>query len=101
MPLRVAEGEKARSPLAGTGRVSPAFLDQTIEFWQPRTSRTLTREDAREIVYNLSGFFAVLREWQEAERVAARRDVESREQSGRSDKHQRGRIKTPHAPPIR
>jgi len=46
------------------------FLDETIAIWQPRAKRTLTREDAREIIENVTGFFAVLREWDRAERKA-------------------------------
>ncbi|SRR6266851_9317335 len=46
------------------------FLDETIAFWQPRSPhRKLTREDAREIVSNLAGFFQVLRERDEEERA--------------------------------
>jgi len=44
------------------------FLDQTIAIWQPRATRPLTREDAREIIENVTGFFAVLQEWERAER---------------------------------
>jgi hypothetical protein len=43
-------------PSAGTS----AFLDETIEFWQPRASRMLTPEDARQIVENLTAFIHVL-----------------------------------------
>jgi hypothetical protein len=35
----------------------------SIDFWQPYHSQTLTPEDAREIVDNVSGFFGVLVEW--------------------------------------
>jgi hypothetical protein len=52
--------------------VSESFLEATIEFWQPSAHRNLTREDAREIVENMTGFFNVLRRWREAERAAAR-----------------------------
>jgi hypothetical protein len=48
-----------------------ALLDETIAIWQPRTSRRLTREDARQIIENMTGFFNVLREWDRAERAAA------------------------------
>jgi hypothetical protein len=48
--------------------VTSEFLDETIAFWQPRAKRTLTREDAREIIENLTGFFRVLDEWDRAER---------------------------------
>lgn len=45
-----------------------AFLDETIEFWQPHYGdRTLTRADAREIAGNVAGFFGTLLEcWAEA-----------------------------------
>ena len=49
----------------------PAFLDKTITFWQPRTTRTLTREDARQMIENATGFFRVLAEW-DAKAKAAR-----------------------------
>jgi hypothetical protein len=39
------------------------FLDQAREFWQRRTGRPLTREDARQITENITGFFAILGEW--------------------------------------
>lgn len=54
----------------GTGN-APDFLDQTLEFWQPRTKRKLTREDAREINENLTGFFRVLMEWARIDRESA------------------------------
>ncbi len=43
--------------------IDPAFLDKTIAFWQPRTARALTREDARQMIENMTGFFQVLAEW--------------------------------------
>ena len=46
------------------------LLDDTIAIWQPRAKRPLSREDAREILENLTGFFSVLREWQLAEQAA-------------------------------
>jgi len=39
------------------------FADDTIEFWQPRMRRDLSREDARQIAENVSGFFRVLLDW--------------------------------------
>jgi hypothetical protein len=42
------------------------LLDQTLKVWQPRTSRKLTREDARQIVENITGFFRILLEWEMA-----------------------------------
>ena len=39
------------------------FADDTIEFWQSRMRRDLSREDARQIAENVSGFFGVLLDW--------------------------------------
>lgn len=46
------------------------FLDHTITTWQPYADRPLTRENAREIAHNVVGFFRVLREWADDERVS-------------------------------
>jgi hypothetical protein len=42
------------------------LLDETIQFWQPRTSRPLTPEDARQMVENVTGFFTILQRWSAA-----------------------------------
>jgi hypothetical protein len=42
------------------------FNQLTRDFWQPRTSRHLTEEDAREMAENMSGFFRLLAEWDRA-----------------------------------
>lgn len=47
----------------------PDLLEHTLEVFQPRTERRLNREDAREIVHNLTGFFRVLMEWEQRERA--------------------------------
>ena len=60
--FRVAAAElrrRRRTPAA----CSPQFIDATLAHWQPLTDRVLTREDAREIIENVSGFFAILLEW--------------------------------------
>lgn len=54
----------AEAPAAGD------YIDETVAFWQKRSKRQLSREDGREIVENLTGFFRVLQEWDRAERVA-------------------------------
>jgi hypothetical protein len=46
------------------------LIDQTITIWQKRTERKLTREDGREIIENISGFFSILQEWERKERAA-------------------------------
>jgi hypothetical protein len=44
------------------------LIEKTIGFWQPLARRKLTREDAREIIENVAGFFSVLQEWDARER---------------------------------
>lgn len=38
-------------------------VDQTLFFWQPRTSRCLNVEDARQMIENIAGFFSQLDAW--------------------------------------
>jgi excisionase family DNA binding protein len=42
------------------------LLEDTARFWQPRASRTLTQEDARQMVENVVGYFATLQRWSAA-----------------------------------
>ena len=39
------------------------LLDETLAVWQPHAGRQLAREDAREIVENVVGFFRTLLAW--------------------------------------
>jgi hypothetical protein len=39
------------------------FKQRTLDLWQPRSSRLLTKEDAREMADNVSAFFRLLTEW--------------------------------------
>jgi len=39
------------------------LLEETVRFWQPRSSRPLTPEDARQIVEDITGFFTILQGW--------------------------------------
>ena len=48
--------------------VDEVFLDRTIALFQARTDRTLTREDARETIENVTGFFRILGQWKRTER---------------------------------
>jgi hypothetical protein len=43
------------------------LIDRTRVVWQPRLGRDLSREEARQIAENITGFFAVLAEWSRAE----------------------------------
>jgi hypothetical protein len=68
-----ADGYKtACGQFAGRGPCAEGddFIDQTIAIWQKRTERSLTREDGREIIENISGFFSILQEWERKERAA-------------------------------
>lgn len=51
------------------GGYSDELIDEALAVFQPRTSRTLTREDGRQIVHNLSGYFQTLLEWKRAART--------------------------------
>jgi hypothetical protein len=42
------------------------LVEETIRVWQPRSSRPLTHEDARQMVENVTGFFAILQGWSAA-----------------------------------
>jgi hypothetical protein len=44
-------------------------VDETLAVWQQRTTRQLTREDGRQIIENMVGFFRILREWDDADRL--------------------------------
>jgi hypothetical protein len=50
-------------------------IDRTRELWKPRLGRDLSREDARQIVENVTGFFAILIEWSRAEIPAPANDT--------------------------
>ena len=43
------------------------LIGRTREAWKPRLGRDLSQEDARQIVENVIGFFAILAEWSRAE----------------------------------
>jgi hypothetical protein len=66
---------------AGSGTLSTEFLDETISEWQPYSRRPLTREDAREIIYNVTGFMNVLMRWQQT----ARQSTATKSGNNRSD----------------
>ena len=43
------------------------FIEHTKAFWQVRTRRAVTSEDARRIARHATGFFRLLREWADRE----------------------------------
>jgi len=46
---------------------SPELILKTISLFESRTARATSREEARQSLENISGFFQVLQEWAEAE----------------------------------
>lgn len=48
--------------------VDEAFLERTARLFEARTGRSLSTEDARQIVDNISGFFSILAEWERIDR---------------------------------
>jgi hypothetical protein len=67
------------------------LINRTVVLWQSRGRRTLSHEDARQIVENITGFFSVLHEWSRAETLAVAND--SREPPAVS-----GNREVPHEP---
>ena len=45
---------------AGTEKL----IDSTMRLWQQRMRRDISREDARQIIEQVTGFFDVLKEWE-------------------------------------
>ena len=50
------------------------LIDKTIRLWQPRLRRKLSREDARQIAEDVTGFFSILADWSRAEMPSAVND---------------------------
>lgn len=76
-PSQHEEGTLAmtKTPSPPTPNVSGTFpstdlIQHTIRIWQPRLGRTLSDEDARQILENITGFFRVLHRWDGNERQA-------------------------------
>lgn len=69
-------------------RKSPPSESQTVEetlaVFQPRTARRLDEEDARQIRHNLTGFFAVLLEWNEKDAAQPARNPKRRNAGGQN-----------------
>ena len=58
------------------------LIDRTREVWKPRFRRDLSREDARQIAENVTGFFAILAEWSRAEMPVPANDTTKPSTSG-------------------
>ena len=51
------------------------LIDRTRQVWQPRLGRDLSREDARQIAENVTGFFSILADWSRVEIPAPANDA--------------------------
>ena len=54
-------------PVKPSHAANDNLIDRTRDVWQSRLGRDLSREDARQISENVTGFFALLAEWARAE----------------------------------
>jgi hypothetical protein len=52
---------------APNDNVKDQLIGRTRQVWQPRLGGDLSREDARQMVENVTGFFALLAKWSRAE----------------------------------
>ena len=71
-------GPTVRSSVKFPNAVNNNLINRTIGLWQSRGRRTLSHEDARQIVENVTGFFSILQEWSRAKAVAAANDNRER-----------------------
>jgi hypothetical protein len=44
------------------------LIQNTMDFWQKRTGRSVSVEDARQMIANVSGFFNLLAKWDKEEK---------------------------------
>ena len=56
-----------RSSVKTNKAIDDSLIDRTLETWQPRIDHPLSRDDARQIIDNVSGFFSILGEWAKAD----------------------------------
>jgi hypothetical protein len=64
-----------RSSVKPSDAANDNFISGTRRVWQPRLGRDLSREDARQMAENVTGFFSVLAEWSRAEMPSPANDT--------------------------
>ena len=52
---------------AANNNLNDDQIERTREVWQPRVGRDLSRDEAKQIAANVTGFFSILAEWSRAE----------------------------------
>jgi hypothetical protein len=65
-----------KSSHAANDNLKNDLRQRTWRVWQPRIARDLSSEDARQIVENVAGFFAVLADWSRLEGTIPANDNE-------------------------
>jgi hypothetical protein len=74
-------------PLHANDNLDNDLVGRTRKVWQPRLGREVSREDARQIAANMTGFFSVLAEWSRAEMPSPANDV------GKPDASESGEVR--------
>jgi hypothetical protein len=64
------------APAANQIAANDNLVDRTIALWRHRLGREVSREEARQITENVTGFFSILHAWSRAETRAAVNDNE-------------------------
>ena len=64
-----------RSSVTQDNAANDNLIDRTRQVWQPRLGRDVSREDARKITQNVTGFFGILAEWSRGEKLATANDA--------------------------
>lgn len=59
--------------------IESEFIQQTILFWEQYAGIRLSAQEAREAIANMSGFFALLNEWEGREREADAKEPAEKE----------------------
>jgi hypothetical protein len=64
------------APAAAPTAANDNFVDRTIALWRHRLGREVSREEARQITENVTGFFSVLNAWSRGETLTAANENE-------------------------
>ena len=60
-----------------SGEIYSDITSRTIRFWEERTGKKISTEDARQMVANVAGFFTVLAEWNRKDREESQQQQET------------------------
>ncbi len=61
--------------------VTPKMINRTLEVWGPLVGRDLSREEARDIIVDMTVFFSYLLKWDEVARKSSRRSGKRRDRA--------------------